>query len=198
MNVKRFTGRTSREAMQKVKLAFGDEAVVLSTKPAPEGGVEIMAMGADGMAAIERLPQKHREEEAAAAAAASSSKSSGGKSLGGKLSAQVEPDAGKAAGMGTMASLASSVQDDVRQLAMSTLSFQEYVRERMLKRRQAALKARMEPELAQSPEEQLARRVAPSRQAPAPQERYDAPGQGSTGAASPTRARCSGGPPTQP
>jgi flagellar biosynthesis protein FlhF len=175
MNVKRFTGRTSREAMQKVKLAFGDEAVVLSTKPAPEGGVEIMAMGADGMAAIERLPQKHREEEAAAAAAASSSKSSGGKSLGGKLSAQVEPDAGKAAGMGTMASLASSVQDDVRQLAMSTLSCQEYVRERMLKRRQAALKARMEPELAQSPEEQLARRVAPSRQAPAPQERYDEP-----------------------
>jgi flagellar biosynthesis protein FlhF len=168
MNVKRFTGRTSREAMQKVKLAFGDEAVVLSTKPAPEGGVEIMAMGADGMAAIERLPQKHREEEAAAAAAASPKKS-----LGGKLSAQVEPAAGKAPG--AMASLASSVQDDVRQLAMSTLSFQEYVRERMLKRRQAALKARMEPELAQSPEEQLARRVAPSRQAPAPQARYDEP-----------------------
>jgi flagellar biosynthesis protein FlhF len=167
MNVKRFTGRTSREAMQKVKLAFGDEAVVLSTKPAPEGGVEIMAMGADGMAAIERLPQKHREEEAAAAAASPK------KSLGGKLSAQVEPAAGKAPG--AMASLASSVQDDVRQLAMSTLSFQEYVRERMLKRRQAALKARMEPELAQSPEEQLARRVAPSRQAPAPQARYDEP-----------------------
>ena len=27
MNVKRFTGRTSREAMQKVKAAFGDDAV---------------------------------------------------------------------------------------------------------------------------------------------------------------------------
>jgi flagellar biosynthesis protein FlhF len=44
MNVKRFIGRNSREAMQKVKAAFGDDAVVLSTKPAAEGGIEILAM----------------------------------------------------------------------------------------------------------------------------------------------------------
>src|SRR5690606_37468499 len=76
--------------------------------------------------------------------------------------------AGKAKGSArsSMASLASTVQDDVKQLAMSTLSFQEYVRERMIKRRQAALTARMEPELAQSPEEQLAQRVAPARRMP--------------------------------
>ena len=43
MNVKRFIGRNSREAMQKVKAAFGDDAVVLSTKPAPEGGIEVLA-----------------------------------------------------------------------------------------------------------------------------------------------------------
>src|SRR5436853_3132728 len=36
---------------------------------------------------------------------------------------------------------AADVQQDVEQLAMSTLSFQDYVRERMLKRRDAALKA---------------------------------------------------------
>lgn len=163
MNVKRFTGRTSREAMQKVKLAFGDEAVVLSTKPAPEGGVEIMAMGADGMAAIERMPaEDHEPAEQAAPKSASAS-------LGGRLQAQVEPDLapGKPASnsRGAVATLASSVQDDVRQLAMSTLSFQEYVRERMLKRRQAALKARMEPEMAQSTQEQFSQRVAPSRPA---------------------------------
>jgi flagellar biosynthesis protein FlhF len=58
------------------------------------------------------------------------------------------------------------VQDDVRQLAMSTLSFQEYVRDRMLRRRQAAMKSRMEPEMALSPEEQLTQRVAPQRAAP--------------------------------
>ena len=162
MNVKRFTGRTSREAMQKVRQVFGDEAVVLSTKPAAEGGVEIMAMGADGMAAIDRLEAEHHEpqqqpvaQQAPKAAAAKPAAARG-------VAARAEPDAAEKGARGSMASLASSVQDDVRQLAMSTLSFQEYVRERMLKRRQAALKARMEPELAQSPEEQLAQRVAPT------------------------------------
>ncbi|MFY9477805.1 MAG: flagellar biosynthesis protein FlhF, partial [Aquabacterium sp.] len=162
MNVKRFTGRTSREAMQKVRQVFGDEAVVLSTKPAAEGGVEIMAMGADGMAAIDRLEAEHHEpqqqpvaQQAPKAAAAKPAAARG-------LAARAEPEAAEKGARGSMASLASSVQDDVRQLAMSTLSFQEYVRERMLKRRQAALKARMEPELAQSPEEQLAQRVAPA------------------------------------
>ena len=37
MNVKRFTARNSREAMALVRQAFGDEAVVLSNKPCPEG-----------------------------------------------------------------------------------------------------------------------------------------------------------------
>ncbi len=168
MNVKRFTGRTSREAMQKVKLAFGDEAVVLSTKPAPEGGVEIMAMGADGMAAIERMPaEDHEPAEPAPKPAAAA--------LGGRLQAQVEPEQAPSkanGGRGAVATLASTVQDDVRQLAMSTLSFQEYVRERMLKRRQAALKARMEPEMAQSPQEQLSQRIAPSRPAPVREEAH--------------------------
>jgi flagellar biosynthesis protein FlhF len=35
----------------------------------------------------------------------------------------------------------TSVDDDVEQLSMSTLSFQDYVRERMLKRRDQELKA---------------------------------------------------------
>ena len=75
MNVKRFTGRTSREAMQKVKQVFGDDAVVLSTKPAPEGGVEIMAMGADSIAAIENLPaERHEPEEPAPAPARQAAK----------------------------------------------------------------------------------------------------------------------------
>ncbi len=154
MNVKRFTGRTSREAMQKVREVFGDEAVVLSTKPAPEGGIEIMAMGADGIAAIENLPVERHQPAPKAPVAA-------------RVQQQVaqpepqEPKADKPASRGAVASLASSVQDDVRQLAMSTLSFQDYVRERMLKRRQAAIKSRMEPELAQTPEEQLAQRVMP-------------------------------------
>jgi flagellar biosynthesis protein FlhF len=141
MNVKRFTGRTSREAMQKVKAAFGDDAVVLSTKPAPDGGVEIMAMGADGVAQIERLPAERHEPVDQPLAKTAKANSSA---------------------RNAVASLATTVQEDVRQLAMSTLSFQDYVRERMLKRRQAALKARMEPELAPTPEDQLSQRVAPA------------------------------------
>ncbi|HMY99862.1 MAG TPA: flagellar biosynthesis protein FlhF, partial [Burkholderiaceae bacterium] len=54
MNVKRFVGRNSREAMQKVRLAFGDNAVVLSTKPCSDG-IEVLAMPPETLEAIERF-----------------------------------------------------------------------------------------------------------------------------------------------
>ncbi len=161
MNVKRFTGRTSREAMQKVREVFGDDAVVLSTKPAPEGGIEIMAMGADAIAAIENLPAAHHEPVAKAPVAARVQAQQPARQ------APQEPKADKQPSRSSVAALANSVQDDVRQLAMSTLSFQDYVRERMLKRRQAAIKSRMEPEMAQTPEDQLAQRVMPTARAAA-------------------------------
>jgi len=159
MNVKRFIGRNSREAMQKVKAALGDEAIVLSTKPASEGGIEILAMGAEGMAAVEsmsssggrgqardhrdhRAPRDERAEPQDEAPAASAS----GRSVSQAVSESVSQ-------------IAHNVQEDVKQLAMSTLSFQDYVRERMLKRRQAAIQ-RTEPALAATPEAQLTQRFA--------------------------------------
>jgi flagellar biosynthesis protein FlhF len=145
MNVKRFIGRNSREAMQKVKAAFGDDAVVLSTKPAAEGGIEILAMAGDSVPAMESY---EAEPEAPVEAVTLPTKN---------VAQQAAQQARQA-----VASLASTVQDDVKQLAMSTLSFQDYVRERMLKRRQAALQARTEPALAASPEEQLTQRFAPA------------------------------------
>jgi len=48
MNVKRFTARTSREALALVRQAFGEDAVVLSTRPCAEG-VEVLAMAPDGV-----------------------------------------------------------------------------------------------------------------------------------------------------
>ena len=54
MNVNRFTARTSREALALVRQAFGDDAVVLSTKPCAEG-VEVLAMASDGMRHIEQM-----------------------------------------------------------------------------------------------------------------------------------------------
>jgi flagellar biosynthesis protein FlhF len=146
MNVKRFIGRNSREAMQKVKAALGDEAIVLSTKPAAEGGIEILAIGAEGMAAVASMsssaPSPSRSGEEAVTAAPQS-----GRSVSQAVSESVSH-------------LAHSVQEDVKQLAMSTLSFQDYVRERMLKRRQAAIQSRTEPALAASPEAQLTQRFA--------------------------------------
>ncbi|MFZ5498220.1 MAG: flagellar biosynthesis protein FlhF [Pseudomonadota bacterium] len=57
MTVRRFFGETAREALRKVKAALGPEAIVISNKSVP-GGVEIMAMSADSLAALqaETLP----------------------------------------------------------------------------------------------------------------------------------------------
>ncbi len=159
MNVKRFTGRTSREAMQKVRQAFGDDAVVLSTKPAAEGGVEVMAMAGES---IPRLVEDHEPMDEPLPRTA-------------PVASWMKENSEPAAVKGTLASMASSVQDDIKQLGMSTLSFQEYVRDRMLRRRQAAMKSRMEPEMALSPEEQLTQRVAPQRSAPVMTPIDDAP-----------------------
>ncbi len=52
MTVKRFFGETAREALRKVKAALGPEAIVVSNKPV-DGGVEIMAMSADSLAALQ-------------------------------------------------------------------------------------------------------------------------------------------------
>jgi flagellar biosynthesis protein FlhF len=95
MNVKRFLAKTPREALAMVRQAFGHDAVVMQTKPAPDG-VEMLAMGPDSVLHLD--------------------------ALGGPPTRQ--PD---------------DVQTDVEELSMSTLSFQDYVRERMLRRRQAEL-----------------------------------------------------------
>ena len=123
MNIQRFTARTSREALVLVREALGEDAVVLSTKPGAEG-VEVLAMAPEGMQQIERMA-------ASPAYAAAPAKPPHSRSLAQRSAARVDP-----------ALVASGVADDVAQLSMSTLSFQDYVRERMLKRRDAAQRAR--------------------------------------------------------
>jgi len=128
MNVKRFFGRNSREAMQKVRQAFGDNAVVLSTKPG-SSGIEIVAMPAESIEAIERFETEPAEL------------------MGDGPFDETDGQGGRAEDFAARSDGASDqVQDDVGTLAMSTLSFQDYVRERMLKKRQAEIKARNEPE----------------------------------------------------
>ena len=106
MNVKRFTAKSSREALRLVREALGDDAVVLSTQPSA-GGVEVLAV------APERSePPAQLSANAAALIAAARAES---------------------------ALEASSAEEDAERLEMSTLSFQDYVRKRMLKRRRTAL-----------------------------------------------------------
>jgi flagellar biosynthesis protein FlhF len=144
MNVKRFIGRNSREAMQKVRLAFGDNAVVLSTKPCTEG-IEILAMPPESVEQIERIGAS------AAATAAPAAPTAPAPRAPLRERAASQPSR-TAAGAAPAASADSPVQDDVGTLAMSTLSFQDYVRERMLKKRQAELRAQAERPVPVSPE----------------------------------------------
>jgi len=128
MNCKRFTARNSRDALSLVRQAFGEDAVVLSTKPCAEG-VEVLAMAPEGMAQIEQLSATAPRVSAPAPAAAppAAAAAAPARRAGNRLAARVEPD------------LPASVEEDVQRLSMSTLSFQDFVRERMLKRRQEAL-----------------------------------------------------------
>ena len=69
MNVRRFTARTSRDALVLVRQALGDDAVVLSTKPSV-GGVEVLAMAPEGMQQIERMAAEAPAAEPAPAVSA--------------------------------------------------------------------------------------------------------------------------------
>ena len=107
MNVRRFTAKSSREALRLVREALGEDAVVLSTKPSA-GGVEVLAMAPESIGHLEQMSAATGETAAAAARVAT------------ELAA-------------------TSAEQDAERLEMSTLSFQDYVRKRMLKRRQASL-----------------------------------------------------------
>jgi flagellar biosynthesis protein FlhF len=139
MNVKRFAARTSREALALVRQAFGVDAVVLSTKPCAEG-IEVLAMAPDSVAGLERLSASAEQVTADTARRPQASARAGSagprSALAGaqrELAQRVEPSIAHAP--------EADAADDAEQLAMSTLSFQDYVRQRMLKRRQAELHA---------------------------------------------------------
>ncbi len=114
MNIQRFTASTSREAMAKARLSFGDSAVILSTRSTGDG-FEVMAAAEESLA-----------------------------SLSDQGSGQPAPAAQRAAPVARAKPVATpaatdSVSSDTEAMAMSTLSFQDYVRERMLRKRRAAM-----------------------------------------------------------
>ena len=137
MNVKRFTARTSRDALSLVRQALGDDAVVLSTKPSVDG-VEVLAMAPEGMRQVERMAAKAPTVSA--------------HDMQPTKAARVEPTLPVA-----------PIDEDVAKLSMSTLSFQDYVRERLLRRRQNAMNPRGEAVQASAPQAAIEReRVIPA------------------------------------
>ena len=145
MNVKRFTAPTSRDALKQVRLAFGREAVVLSTRPCADG-IEVLAMAPDAMHEFERVavaatPQRTasaRPEAPASSRARPAEKEGAWSRAAAALRQRLDPSRGDAQ---ADVPAAQTVEEDVQQLSMSTLSFQDYVRERMLRRRQQELEA---------------------------------------------------------
>ena len=125
MNVRRFTARSSRDALVLVRQALGDDAVVLSTQPCAEG-VEVLAMSPASIEQIQRY------------SAAQGASNQPAKVSTPQFSAASATSAASSAASST--ATPGSVASDVERLSMSTLSFQDYVRERMLRRRSAALK----------------------------------------------------------
>jgi flagellar biosynthesis protein FlhF len=117
MNIQRFTAPTSREAMAKARNAFGDSAVILSSRSTGDG-FEVMAAAEESLAPMApQAPQAGRGERMPPIV--------------------TRPSAGRAAQ--PLPPGSDSVEQDTEALSMSTLSFQEYVRERMLRKRRAAL-----------------------------------------------------------
>ncbi|MDO8375925.1 MAG: flagellar biosynthesis protein FlhF, partial [Aquabacterium sp.] len=178
MNVKRFTARTAREALALVREALGDDAVVLSTKPSGDG-VEVLALAPEGMARIEQAAAQAPVQRAAApvvvpappaparAATLAERIAARGERFDARVEPRLEPTLGDSAPSRFDPSRSAampepgfdqSVARDVETLGMSTLTFQDYVRERMLKRRQAELDQQAPPSL---PAALAARTAAP-------------------------------------
>ena len=114
MNIQRFTAATSREALAKARMAFGDSTLILSNRPT-ENGVEVVATAEETLAALDQDASRGTPRRAVFAQRAA------------------EPLSYK--------DVATKVEEDAAQLAMSTLSFQDYVRERMAKKRAEAAEA---------------------------------------------------------
>jgi len=114
MNIQRFNAPTSREALAKAHHAFGDGTLILSNRPTATG-VEVVATGEETLATLdttESFANRSKDQPALRRAALPSVPES-----------------------------STQVEDDATQLAMSTLSFQDYVRERMLRRRHESMTA---------------------------------------------------------
>ena len=157
MNIQRFTAPTSREALAKARLAFGDGTLILSNRTTASG-IEVVATGEDTLAALDKSELANREKNPSQQRRAPAN--------------HIDPRA--------------TVEEDVAQLSMSTLSFQDYVRERMLRRRAEALAGPGEPTV-RAQASPLRPSTIETQQTPVPMEFRPAAKQATQRTATPTR-----------
>ena len=69
MNIKRFHAATSREALAKARMAFGDGTLILSNRPTPNG-VEVVATTEESLGALHSAAETVTERSPQAAPAA--------------------------------------------------------------------------------------------------------------------------------
>lgn len=112
MNIQRFTAATSREALAMARMAFGEGTLILSNR-ATENGVEVVATAEETLVELDRGVETNANAQ----------------KMPGSMARNTKPT------HQTHQEVASKVEDDATQLSMSTLSFQDYVRERMLRKR---------------------------------------------------------------
>ena len=133
MNIKRFHAATSREALAKARMAFGEGTLILSNRPTATG-VEVVATAEETLHALNQDDMADARPQAAVQAAVPASASRPARAP------LEEPAARRAAPAAPPpVNARRSIEADTEQLAMSTLSFQDYVRERMLRRRHEAM-----------------------------------------------------------
>jgi len=146
MNIKRFHAPTSREALAKARMTFGEGTLILSNRPTA-GGVEVVATAEETLDALESPTSQLRPQlQVQARSQATSQPASRLQERADDLAAS--PVRRQAGGNARPAAppTHNPVAQDTEQLAMSTLSFQDYVRERMLRRRHEALHGVAAPE----------------------------------------------------
>jgi flagellar biosynthesis protein FlhF len=155
MNAQRFIAPNSREAMALAKATFGDSAVILSSRSVEQGFEVVATSEAD-------LGQLRTQ----VAAAPNPTQRPSERVQRANLQQRAENQLPRQ-------SAGSSVAQDTEAMAMSTLSFQDYVRERMLRKRREVLQA---PQAADMPQRE-----------PAPQEPLRAQGGVPARSAAPAR-----------
>lgn len=124
MNIQRFIAPTSREALAQARSVFGEGALILSNRRTANG-VEIMATAENALGNLDNGAKNSPGLMAAIQAREADETRPIKKASAPPARKEMPvPDHG-----------GQSIAEDTEQLAMSTLSFQDYVRERMLRRR---------------------------------------------------------------